>query len=268
VTSAEHRLPGLLEEVVDLLRQAGELSLHWFGSGGLRVDRKSDGTPVTDADRAVERFIRQEIGRRHPDDAIAGEEEPDQPGNSGRRWIVDPIDGTKAFTRGVPLYSNLLAVEDDEGIAAAAINVPAIGQMVWAGRGLGCYFNGEPARVSGQGRLEGAYVTTSGFDAWANGAFIRVKQEGAFLRTWGDGYGYLLVATGRVDAMVDPVAAPHDLAPMPVIIAEAGGRFSDYAGHNGEIRGGSGVASNGAIHDGLLAALVETDGSDQSVIDG
>jgi histidinol-phosphatase len=245
----------LLDETVGLARQAGELSLKWFGSSRLQVDRKRDGTPVTEADRAIERLLREEIGRRHPGDGIVGEEESEKGGTTGRRWIIDPIDGTKAFTRGVPLYSNLLAVEDDSGVLAGVVNVPAIGEMVWAGRGLGCFFNDEPARVSGHDRLAGAYVSTSGFDGWDDDSLLRVKEAGPHLRTWGDGYGYLLVATGRVDAMVDPQVAIHDLAPMPVIISEAGGRFTDFDGTDAAIRSGTALASNGLVHRELLAAL-------------
>ncbi len=247
--------PHLLEEAVDLVRRAGDLSLTWFGSRRLRVDQKGDGTPVTEADRSVERFLRDEIARHHPGDGIVGEEESEKFGTSGRRWIIDPIDGTKAFTRAVPLYSNLLAVEDGAGIVVGVVNVPAIGEMVWAGRRLGCFLNGEPARVSRHLTLAGAYVSTSGYDAWADDPLLRAKRAGAHLRTWGDGYGYLLVAAGRVDAMVDPQAAAHDLAPMPVIIAEAGGRFTDLSGADAAFRGGSGLASNGLIHSELLAAL-------------
>jgi len=247
---------GLLEQAVELARQAGELSLRWFRSTSLEVDRKRDGTPVTQADRTIERFLRSEIGRSHPDDGIVGEEEAAVAGRAGsrRRWILDPIDGTKAFTQGVPLYANLLAFEDDHGPAVGVVNVPAIGEMVWAGRGRGCFCNGAPARVSDRTELEGAYVSTSGYDAWDDAMLLAVKGAGAALRTWGDGYGYLLVATGRIDAMVDPVAEEYDVAPMPVIMTEAGGRFSDLAGE-ATITGGNGVATNGRLHDRLLGVL-------------
>jgi histidinol phosphatase-like enzyme (inositol monophosphatase family) len=245
----------LVRQAVDLARQAGEISLKWFRSSDLHVDRKGDGTPVTEADRSIERFLRQEIGRLYPGDGVLGEEEPEQVGSTGRRWIVDPIDGTKAFTHGVPLYSNLLAVEDTDGLVVGVVNVPAIGEMVWAGRGGGCFWNGQPAHVSQRDRLAGAYVTTSGYDGWDDDALLRVKRAGMQLRTWGDGYGYLLVATGRIEAMVDPIAERYDLAPMPVIIAEAGGRFSDLDGNDGAIDGGNGVATNGRLHDDLLRAL-------------
>jgi histidinol phosphatase-like enzyme (inositol monophosphatase family) len=233
---------------------AGELTLRYFRADDLGIDEKDDGTPVTVADRAAERLVREELGRRHPTDGVLGEEEPELIGTSGRRWVLDPIDGTKAFTRGVPLYTNLLAVEDDEGLAVGVVNVPALGETVWAGRGVGCFCNGRPARVSERRGLAGAYVTTSSFAPWSDDALAAARAAEVNLRTWGDGYGYVLVATGRMEAMIDPVAAYYDLAPMPVILAEAGGRFTDLEGREGPGRG-SGVASNGRVHDELLALL-------------
>lgn len=246
--------PALLDEAVALARQAGDLTLRWFRSRELAVDRKGDGTPVTDADRAAERLLREELARRHPDDAVVGEEEAPTPGTSGRTWIVDPIDGTKAFTRGVPLYCTLLAVEDGEGPAIGVIHLPGLGETVYAGRGLGCFDNGERVSVSTVDRLARAYVSSSAFDHWDPAALARLRAERVSTRTWGDGYGYALVATGRIEAMVDPVAARWDLAPMPVILHEAGGRFSTLDG-SGDPAGGSGLASNGVLHDELLALL-------------
>ena len=246
--------PDLLRAAVDLAREAGDLTLKWFRSADLGLQIKADGTPVTDADKSAERLVRGWLEANFPDDAVVGEEELDRPGTSGRRWIVDPIDGTKAFTHGVPLYSTLLAVEDEHGPAVGVIHLPALAETVWAGRGRGCFVNGEPARVSDHPTLDGAYVMSSGFDTWPERAMPAIQVAGAVLRTWGDGYGYSLVATGRVEAMVDPVVAPWDLAPMPVIMSEAGGRFSDFSGAV-RIDGGSGVATNGALHDELLDLL-------------
>ena len=246
--------PDLVDEAVELARMAGELTLRYFRADDLDVDLKGDGTPVTAADRGAERLVRDELARRHPDDGVLGEEEAELVGTSGRRWVLDPIDGTKAFTHGVPLYTNLLAVEDEHGLAVGVINVPALGETVWAGRGTGCFCNGRPVRVSGHGELAGAYVSTSSFAPWSDDALAAARGAALNLRTWGDGYGYVLVATGRMDAMVDPVAAYYDLAPMPVILHEAGGRFTDLDGHDGPGHG-SGVASNGQVHDDLLALL-------------
>jgi histidinol-phosphatase len=222
--------PALVEQAVEWGRQAGVLSLRWFGAADLRVERKGDGTPVTEADRAVERFLREQIGRAYPDDGIIGEEEAARPSSNGRHWIIDPIDGTKAFSRGVPLFANLLALDDERGSAVGVVNVPALGEMVWAGRGRGCFRNGSPTQVSEQAALAGACLSSSGYEAWDEATLLRAKAAGVALRTWGDGYGYLLVATGQIDAMVDPCAERYDLAPMPVILAEAGGRFTDFSG--------------------------------------
>jgi histidinol phosphatase-like enzyme (inositol monophosphatase family) len=244
----------LLEIAVDITRRAGELTLRWFQSTTLTIERKRDGTPVTEAERAAETFIRDELRRRFPDDSIIGEEFTDHAGTSGRTWHVDPIDGTKAFSHGVPLYSNLLAMADEHGSAIGVINIPALGEIVYGARGLGAHHNGAPCRVSQTPTLDGAYVSTSGFGYWPRPALDRVLDAPCFLRTWGDGYGYLLVATGRIDAMIDPTVNTYDVAPMSVIMAEAGGRFSDFGGVD-RADGGSGVATNGLLHDAVLELL-------------
>jgi histidinol phosphatase-like enzyme (inositol monophosphatase family) len=239
-----------MDFAVDLAREAGEATLQWFQVSDLAVDSKADGTPVTAADRAAERLVRERLAERHPDDGILGEEEPESHGRSGRRWIVE----TKAFTRGVPLYSTLLALDDEHGPAVGVIVLPALGQAVYAGRGLGCWIDGAPARVSTTRSLDGCYLTTSSYTHWDDAALLAVKHAGCHLRTWGDGYGFALVATGRADVMVDPTVEVYDVAPMPVILHEAGGRFTSLDGARGAA-GGSGLATNGALHDDLLALL-------------
>lgn len=246
--------PELVEFAVEVAREAGEATLRWFRATDLSVDSKADGTPVTAADRAAERLVRERIGARFPDDGVLGEEEPEHIGTSGRRWIVDPIDGTKAFTRGVPLYSTLLALDDEHGPAVGVIVLPATGEVVHAGRGRGCWAGGAPAHVSTTTSLDGSYLMSSSYTHWDEAALLAVKRAGCHLRTWGDGYGYAMVATGRADAMVDPAVELYDVAPMPVILAEAGGRFTSLAGAPGAA-GGSGIATNGVLHDELLALL-------------
>lgn len=238
------------------MQQAGRITLEWFRNPSLAIERKGDGTPVTIADKAVERFLREQLGERHPADAILGEEEAPVTGTSGRRWVMDPIDGTKAFTRGVPLYSNLLALEDEHGPAIGVINFPALNETVWAGRGLGCFCNGEPARVNDHASLDGAYLTTSSLGPWDDAAIARCRESPELsLRTWGDAYGYALVATGRVEAMIDPVVEYYDVAPMLVILPEAGGRFTDFTGAV-TAGGGTGIATNGRLHDEVLRLLL------------
>lgn len=246
--------PELVEFAVELVRGAGKLTLQWFTDADLQVDMKMDGSPVTAADRAVERWVREQLAAHYPLDGIVGEEEPPTEGTSGRRWIVDPIDGTKAFVRGVPLYSTLLAFDDEHGPAVGVIGLPALDRMVWAGRGRGCWSDDRQARVSDTGSIDRVYLTTSSYTHWPEPSLLAVKRAGASLRGWGDGYGYFLVATGRVDAMVDPEANLYDVAAMPVILAEAGGRFTSVTGDPSPAAG-SGVATNGLIHDELLDLL-------------
>lgn len=251
--------PGLLDEAVSLCRAAGELTLSWFRSVELAVEHKQDGTPVTEADKSAERFLRDELEARHPDDAVIGEEWADSSGTSGRTWIIDPIDGTKSFTHGVPLYSNLLAVHDEHGPAIGVINLPALGETVYAGRGLGCFADGRPARVNDRADLSGGSICTSGLRTWDPDRLRDVLDCGAIVRTWGDGYGFALVATGRVEVMADPSVALWDIAPVPVIIREAGGRFTDFGGGDDlALDAGavvSAVATNGHVHDDVLRLL-------------
>ena len=244
----------LVALAVDIARAAGELTLGWFGRRDLAVDHKGDGSPVTAADLAAESLMRERLLARFPDDAVIGEEHQDTDGTSGRTWVIDPIDGTKAFARGVPLYSNLLALVDEHGPAVGVINLPALGETVWAGRGRGAFCNGEPCRVSDRATLDGAYAMTSGFGYWPEEALVAVLRSPLILRTWGDAYGYALVAAGRAEAMIDPLANPWDVAPMAVIIPEAGGHYSTFDGDDGADawRTGSGVGTNGAVHDALL----------------
>jgi len=244
----------VLEIALDIARRAGELTLKWFQSPTLTVQNKRDGTPVTEADRAAEVFIRDELRRRFPRDSIVGEEFDTYVGSSDRTWYIDPIDGTKAFSHGVPLYSNLLALLDRDGCAVGVVNLPALDEVVYAARGTGCFYNDAACHVSTTTTIDGAYLSTSGLDHWSPAALTRVLDSPCKLRTWGDGYGYLLVATGRIDAMIDPLVEPYDIAPMSVILREAGGRFTDLHGVD-RIDGGSGLATNGLLHDEVRALL-------------
>ena len=244
----------LVDFAVDAAQRAGRITLQWYQQRGLSVTAKSDGSPVTEADYAAERFLRSEISTAYPDDNIRGEEEGDQRGRTGRTWVIDPIDGTRAFAQGVPLYAALLALVDDRGPAVGVIFLPALDECVWAGRGRGARWDGAPCRVSERVSLDGSYVCTSGLSYWPEHSLARVRATGARVRTWGDAYGYALVATGRAEAMVDPECFDWDVAPMSVIIAEAGGRFSDTHGVD-EWRSGSAVATNGLVHDDLLNCL-------------
>lgn len=246
----------LLGFTQDLALEAGRLTQRWFRAADLPTEFKDDGSPVTVADTEAELLIRNAIREAFPNDAILGEEfgtETEQ-ATSGREWVIDPIDGTKSFTAGVPLYANLLAVIDDGKPALGVINLPAVTEMVSAVVGGGTHCNGEPCRVTTRRELDGAYAMTSGVRYWPHGALDKLADLGVILRTWGDAYGYALVATGRADAMIDPLANKWDVAPISVILREAGGLFTDLAGVE-RIDSGNGVGTNGALHQMLLAEL-------------
>jgi histidinol-phosphatase len=244
----------LLDDAVRMARAAGAATLEWFQARELDIDEKSDGTPVTIADRTAERIIREELASAYPDDAVLGEEEGAAEGSGRRRWIIDPIDGTLSFVHGVPLYGTLLAVEDEHGIAAGVIDHPALGETVWAGRGRGCFLNGEPTGVNDNARLETAVLSTSDFTAMPPDMMRSVHESPLLLRTWGDAYGYTLVATGRMEAMIDPIVNVWDVAPMAVIIPEAGGRFSTLDGRF-SYTAGNAMATNGLLHEKVRAIL-------------
>ena len=240
----------LLEEAVEMARRAGRLTLDWFRPS-VEVEIKADGSPVTEADRAAELLLRRELAERHPGDAVVGEEMGASGGGTGRTWFIDPIDGTQSFVRGVPLFATLLALEDVHGPAAGVIYLPALDETVAAGRGRGCFLNGRPAEVSGRSSLEGSVLCTSGYDLIPEDAAARLHRSPLTLRGWGDAYGYALVAAGRVEAMYDPVVNPWDIAPMAVIVPEAGGVFTDCSGAPG-FRSGTGLATNGRLHGEIL----------------
>jgi histidinol-phosphatase len=255
VTAVPATSQELLDTALDIARGAGEVTLKYFRTSTLSVEMKGDGTPVTEGDTAAERYVRERIAEYAPGSTIVGEEEGSSSGTSGLTWYVDPIDGTKGFARGVPLYATLLAAEDEHGYAVGVIHIPATGETVWAGRGLGAFTEEGPARVSGRSEIQGGYLTTSSVSRWHRDALQRVFDAGMEVRTWGDGYGWLMAATGRVEAMVElGHGTPWDFAPVPIIMSEAGGKFCDLEG-NRTIHSNSAIASNKSIHEQLVRVL-------------
>lgn len=266
---------GRLNAIVDVVRAAGQHTLTHFRATGLIVDAKADDSPVTIADRESEQLVRTQIAERFPDDTLQGEEFAEQSGTSDYRWIVDPIDGTKSFICGVPLYSTLLALEHKGEALAGAIFIPALGELVVAAMGRGSWYrnNGRfpgdkpsdwvRAQVSSKSQLDQAVFVTSQVDSFeargAGDAYRKLEKAAWITRSWGDGYGYLLVATGRAEIMVDPVCNPWDVAAILPVLAEAGGQFTDWKG-NATTRGGDGLGSNGRLHQDALKVLQDTSG--------
>ncbi len=256
-------LAAKLEFAVDIARAAGQYTLTHFQQSGLQVDRKADRSPVTAADRGAEQLLRKRITEQFPEDGIVGEEFGEAPGRSGDRWILDPIDGTKSFICGVPLYGTLVGVERDGRGVVGVIYNPALEECVYAAKGHGAwYVKGsqapQPARVSQRRSLsEGTFLTSQvdTFEARGAGeAFRRLQSKAYITRTWGDCYGYLLIATGRAEAMVDPEMNVWDAAALQPILEEAGGAYTDWQGeptiHNKE-----GVGANPHILEEVLAVL-------------
>lgn len=255
---------GRLKGLVDMVTEAGEHTLKYFGSPTLKVDAKGDQSPVTIADREAEQLVRSRIDELFPNDTVQGEEFAEKSGESAYRWVVDPIDGTKSFVCGVPLYSTLLAVEQDGEPVGGAIFIPALGEMVVAAKGLGCWHRkGEGwtrVRVSQRSSLSEAVFVSSQVDSFnergAGESYKRLERECWITRTWGDGYGYMLVATGRADVMIDPICNAWDVAAILPVVTEAGGRFTSWKGE-ATVRGGDGVGTNGLLHEAVLAQLGE-----------
>ena len=247
-------LRSLLEFALDAAWQAGRITLGYFQTG-MAAERKADNTPVTIADRQAEQKLRELIGHYWPDHGIIGEEFGRQAGLSDLTWILDPIDGTKSFVHGVPLYANLIALTDGETSLLGVAHFPALGETVYAARGEGCYWNGRRARVSNVSRLEDATLLTSDLNSFAlygkAEAWQRLVNATYIQRTWGDAYGYALVATGRAEIMVDPVVEIWDCGPLQVILEEAGGTFTNWQG-TPTIHTREAIATNGALFEAVI----------------
>jgi histidinol phosphatase-like enzyme (inositol monophosphatase family) len=256
---SERELKELLDFGVEIARAAGEITLRYF-RGDVETRLKGKDNFVTQADVEAEEFLRRRIAERFPGDAVIGEEGGESAGTSGRRWVIDPIDGTYSFVHGVPFYGVLLGVEVDGEPSVGVINMPALGEIVYAAKGSGCFWNGKPTRVSQTERLEDALLLSTDFGSCARygfGAAAEALQRGASMRrTWGDCYGYVLVATGRADAMLDPAMHVWDCAALLPVVEEAGGTFTDWSGRR-TIHSGNSVATNGLLFHEVMQIIGE-----------
>jgi len=252
----------LLAAAEALARLTGHVALQYYRSA-LDVERKADGSPVTAADRAAEQAARAWVRERFPDDGVLGEEFGEERAGARRRWIIDPIDGTKSFVRGVPLWGSLVALCEGETVLAGAAFFPVVDELLVAAPGAGCWWNGRRCRVSGVTALSAATAVTTDerFRQFARrrSAWERLASRVDVARSWGDCFGYLLVATGRAEIMCDPEVSPWDAAALQPIIVEAGGVFTDWSGQLTAF-GGSAIATNGALADEARAVLAEAGG--------
>ncbi len=250
-----------LHFAIDVLKQAEQILLHYFQTG-IEAKQKSDGSFVTKADQEAERLIRESIAKKYPDDSILGEEEghskSGKVGNT-RKWIVDPLDGTYNFTRGIPIFSSLLALEEDGEITLGIINAPAVGDTFWASAGGGAFKNGQAISVSAIDRLDasqfnfGSPQRVQKDNLWPG--FTNLIAKSYWQRCYGDYLNFTYVFEGKSEAALEIGVHPWDLAPMKVLATESGGRFSDLQGGQ-SIYTGSCLVSNGHVHDACLKLLI------------
>jgi histidinol-phosphatase len=249
-----------------LADQADAITLARFGAVDLRVDTKPDLTPVSDADHAVETGLRETLARARPDDSVLGEEFGGSTTSAGRQWIIDPIDGTKNFVRGVPVWASLIALLENGVPQVGVISAPALQRRWWAANGAGSFaaVGGSPARrlsVSSVAQLNSASLSFSSLSGWAQlglrDRFLDLTDAVWRVRGYGDFLSYCLVAEGAVDIATEPEVSVWDLAPLDVLVREAGGTFTSLDGRAGP-HGGSAVATNGPLHDQVLARLGAT----------
>jgi histidinol-phosphatase len=247
-----------LEFALRLADTADAITSARFGALDLHVSRKPDRTPVTDADIAVEDAIRAQLAATFPDDAIAGEEGGGDIG-AGRTWVLDPIDGTKNFLRGVPAWATLIALVEDGTPTVGVITAPALAKRWWAAAGEGAFTNGgRRLNVSGVDDLADAYLSTTHLGSWveyhSREAYLRLADACWENRAFGDFWQHCLVAEGVIDIAAEAIVNPWDVAPVQVLIEEAGGRFTDLTGE-ATFQGGTALSTNGRLHDAALDLL-------------
>ena len=242
-------MPPDLALALELADIADEISLRRFRAHDLLVETKPDLTPVTEADRAVEEAIRARLAEDRPDDGVLGEELGLR-GDTHRRWIVDPIDGTRNYSRGIPVWATLLAFEEDGVTQVSVISAPALARRWWAVRDLGAFADGNAIRVSAVLRVEDAVFCFA-----LENSVPPLARRCWHARGYGDFWAHMLVAEGAADGAIDAVGVSlWDLAAVQLIVEEAGGRFTDFSG-NARADGGTAVSSNGLLHDELLATV-------------
>jgi histidinol-phosphatase len=246
----------------ELCDTADAITMERFRALDLAVESKPDLTPVTDADRSVEQAIRSLVATRRPGDSVLGEEYGGD-GDGSRRWVVDPIDGTKNFVRGVPVWASLVALQSDSRVVVGVVSAPALGRRWWAARGSGAFAGRSAAKaqrleVSGVRDLADAHLSYSSLSGWEEqgrlAGLLDLSRRVWRTRAFGDFWSHVLVAEGAVDVSCEPEVSLWDLAPLQVVVEEAGGRFTDLSGA-ARPDGGSVVCTNGQLHDEVLAAL-------------
>lgn len=243
----------------DIARGAGEITLKYFNNPELEIITKTDASPVTRADRESEEYLRKRIREHFQNDVILGEEYGEEGSDKSRRWILDPLDGTKSFVHGVPLYGVLIALEQNKEITHGIVHLPALKETVSAGIGEGCYWNGELCHASKKNDLSDSLLCTTSptrlEELIGRAKYDTITRSFGLYRGWGDCWGHILVATGRAEAMLDARMAIWDAAPLGVIVSEAGGKYFDFNGQQ-RIDGGNLVCCAPGIADAVYEILL------------
>jgi histidinol-phosphatase len=246
---------------LELAGLADAITLPRFRSAELVVSTKPDLTPVSEADRAAEEAIRRRLREARPDDAVLGEEFGATTGATGgqrRRWVLDPLDATKNYVRGIPVWASLIALEEDGAPVVGVVSAPALHRRWWAARGLGAFADGQPMSVSKVGDLSDAHLSYPAVGEFEPhgllDAVLAIERRCWRTRGYGDFWSHVLVAEGAFDVAFEPEVEVWDVAPLAVIVEEAGGRFTDLAGRP-RVEGGSALSTNGLLHDEVLDLL-------------
>lgn len=250
----------LLNAAVDAAKAAGEIALHYFRTN-LAVETKADRTPVTRADRECESQITEILSKRFPDIGFLGEEHGERLGRRNARWIIDPIDGTKNFIRGIPFFATLIALEEEDEVTTGVMYAPAFNDLLYASKGQGAFANGKRVHVSAIRDLREAMLIHGGLKdlkmrpCWQS--FLRLVDSTARQRGFGDALGHSVVICGQAEVVLEPEIKPWDVAATKIIVTEAGGRFSDFAG-SPSIYTGNAVISNGRVHEDVIRILQDS----------
>jgi histidinol phosphatase-like enzyme (inositol monophosphatase family) len=247
-----------LQFALEMAEEAGRLTLTYFSRKSLKVFTKRDSSPVTEADQKAEELVRNFITSQYPEDGVLGEEFAECPSTNRRRWIIDPIDGTKAFIHGVPLYGVMIALEVEGVQQLGVVHFPALGDLYYAERGCGAFLNGSPITVSSVSTISDATVLFTEKEYLlappSNHPVDMLRHEAGLVRGWGDCYGHMLVASGRAEVSIDKIMSPWDCAALIPIVTEAGGCCFDYHGVT-TIAGQGLISANKAIGTALLANI-------------
>jgi histidinol phosphatase-like enzyme (inositol monophosphatase family) len=243
----------------DIARGAGDITLKYFNNPELKIITKTDTSPVTRADRESEEYLRKRIREHFPNDVILGEEYGEEGSDRSHRWILDPLDGTKSFVHGVPIYGVLIALEQDGEITHGIVHLPALRETVSAGVGEGCYLNGHRSHTSNKSHLSDSLLCTTSparlEELIGRNKYDKITRSFGLYRGWGDCWGHILVATGRAEAMLDARMAIWDSAPLGVIVSEAGGKYFDFSGKQ-RIDGGNLVSCAPGVADTVREKLL------------